>query len=145
MNPVEGGLWIVLGVSMALAALASFYVNAQDSFVQRTCVRLLSCLSLTPIIFVMLGFAGGLVLFTWQIYQYLRFGNWPGWKVAHILYVLGAKFDPHFTGWVDFDQIALSILDWSALLALLLILPGATAVVLGLLAWFVVSLSKTFQ
>ena len=145
MNPVEGGLWIALGASMALAALASFYVNAEDSSVQRTCVRLLSCLSLTPIIFVMLGFAGGLVLFAWQIYQYLRFGNWPGWKVAHILYVLGAKFDPHFTGWVDFDQIALSILDWSALLALLLILPGATAVVLGLLAWFVVSLSKTFQ
>ena len=145
MNPVEGGLWIVLGVSMALAALASFYVNAEDNFVQRACVRLLSCLSLTPIMFVMLGFAGGLVLFAWQIYQYLRFDNWPGWNVAHILYVLGAKFDPHFTGWVDFDQIALSILDWSALLALLLILPGATAVVLGLLAWFVVSLSKTFQ
>ena len=133
MNPVEGGLWIALGASMALAALASFYVNAEDNFVQRACM------------FVMLGFAGGLVLFAWQIYQYFRFDNWPGWNVAHILYVLGAKFDPHFTGWVDFDQIALSILDWSALLALLLILPGATAVVLGLLAWFVVSLSKTFQ
>ena len=145
MNPVEGGLWIALGVSMALAALASFYVNAEYNSVQRACMRLLSCLSLTPIMFVMLGFAGGLVLFAWQIYQYLRFGNWPGWNVANILYVLGAKFDPHFTGWVDFDQIALSILDWSALLALLLILPGATAVVLGLLAWFVVSLSKTFQ
>jgi len=145
MNSVEGGLWIALGVSMALAALASFYVNAEYNFVQRACVRLLSCLSLTPIMFVMLGFAGGLVLFAWQIYQYLRFGNWPGWNVAHILYVLGLKFDPHFTGWIDFDQIVLSILDWSALLALLLILSGATAVVLGLLAWFVVSLSKTFQ
>ena len=145
MNPVEGGLWIALGVSMTLAALASSYVNAEYNSVQRACMRLLSCLSLTPIMFVMLGFAGGLVLFAWQIYQYLRFGNWPGWNVAHILYVLGAKFDPHITGWVDFDQIALSILDWSALLALLLILPGATAVVLGLLVWFVVSLSKTFQ
>lgn len=68
---------------MALAALASIYVNAADNFVQRTCVWLLFCPSLTPIMFVMLGFAGGLVLFAWQIYQYLRFGNWPGWNVAH--------------------------------------------------------------
>lgn len=130
---------------MALAALASFDVNAEGNFVQRASVRLLSCLSLTPIMFVMLGFVGGLVLLAWQVYQYLRFGNWPGWKVAHVLYVLGAKFDPHLTGSVGVDQIALSILDWSALLALLLILPGATVLVLGLLAWFVVSLSKTIQ
>jgi hypothetical protein len=145
MHPVEGGLWIALGVSMALAALASFDVNGEGNFVQRAGVRLLSCLSLTPIMFVMLGFVGGLVLLAWQVYQYLRFGNWPGWKVAHILYVLGAKFDPHLTGSVGLDQIALSLLDWSALLALLLILPGATVLVLGLLAWFVVSLSKTIQ
>jgi hypothetical protein len=145
MHPVEGGLWIALGVSMAFAALASPDMNAEGNVVQRACVKLISCLSLTPIMFVMLGFVGGLVLLAWQVYQYLRFGNWPGWKVAHILYVLDAKFDPHFTGWVGFDQIALSILDWSALLALLLILPGATVVVLGLLAWFVVSLSKTIQ
>jgi hypothetical protein len=145
MNPVEGGLWIALGVSMALAALASFYLNAEDNFARRVCVRLLSCVSLTPVMFVLLGVAGGLALFAWQIYQYLRFGNWPRWSVAHILYVLGAEFDPHFKGWVGFDQIALSILDWSALLALLLILLGATVVVLGLLVWFVVSLSNTIQ
>ena len=145
MNPVEGGLWIALGVSVALAALASNNMNAEGYLVRRACLRLLCCLSLTPIMFVMLGFVGGLVLLAWQLYQYLRFGNWPGWKVAHVLNVLGAEFDPHLTGWVGSDQIALSILDWSALLALLLILPAAMALVLGLLVWFVVSLSKTFQ
>jgi hypothetical protein len=145
MHPVEGGLWIALGASMALAALTSFYVNARGNFVQRAGVRLISCLGLTPFMFAMLGFVGGLVLLAWQVYQYLRFGNWPGWKVAHTLYVLDAKFDPHLMGRVGFDQIVLSMLDWSALLALLLILPGATVVLLGLLVWFVVSLSKTFQ
>jgi hypothetical protein len=145
MPPVEGGLWIALSASMALATLASFGVNAGGNFVQRAGMRLLSCLGLTPIMFVMLGFVGGLVLLAWQLYQYLRFGNWPGWKVAHVLNLLGAEFDPHLTGWVGWDQIALSILDWSALLALLLILPGAMVLVLGLLAWFVMSLSKTFQ
>lgn len=145
MHPIEGGLWIALGVSVALAALASTDMNAEGDLVRRACIRLLSCLSVTPIMFVMLGFVGGLVLLAWQLYQYLRFGNWPGWKVAHVLNVLGAEFDPHLTGWVGLDQILLSILDWSALLALLLILPAATALVLGLLVWFVVSLSKTFQ
>jgi hypothetical protein len=145
MHPVEGGLWIALGASMAVAALASFDLNAKGNFVQRASVRLISCLGLTPIMFAMLGFVGGLVLLAWQVYQYLRLGNWPGWKIAHILYVLDAKFDPHLTSPVGLDQIVLSMLDWSALLALLLILPGATAVLLGLLVWFVVSLSKTFR
>ena len=145
MQPVEGGLWIALGASMTLAALASFDVNAKGNFVQRAGVRLISCLGLTPIMFAMLGFVGGLVLLAWQVYQYLRFGNWPGWKIAHILYLLDAKFDPHLTGLVGLDQIVLSMLDWSALLGLLLILPGATIVLLGLLAWFVVSSSKTIR
>jgi hypothetical protein len=53
---------------------------------------------------------------------YLKFGEWPAFSVAHILYVLDVKLGQG-TGWIELDRIQASLLDASALAALLAILP----------------------
>ena len=146
MQPVADGLWLVLGASMVLGALAaSGAASDVVGILRRAGAWLLAFFAMTPAMFAVLRFFGGLALLAWQSYQYLRFGNWPAWTLAHVLYFLGVKYEYPVTGWVGVDQIVRSVLNWCALSGLLVIVPVAVLVVLGITMWLLASLWKASQ
>jgi hypothetical protein len=143
MEPVEGGLSLVLGATAAFAALVAFqsaFDNSEGNIVQRAGMWLFTSLCMTPVMFAIFSFFGGLALLAWQTYQYLRFGDCLGWKLAHVLYLLDSKFEQTITGWVGVDQIVLWLLNGSALLALLLIMPVSALLMVGIALWLLASL-----
>jgi hypothetical protein len=146
MQPIEGGLWIVLGIAMALAAVISLedFSGRGDNIVQRMLSWLFMYACMVPVAVAVLCFFGGITLLGWQSYTYLRFGNWPDWRISHVLHLLGSDFSIS-TGWIGVDRTLLEFLDWSALLALLLVVPFTILIVLGILVWIALCLWKAIQ
>lgn len=67
-------------------------------------------------------FLGGLVVFGYQIYEWLRFGDWTPITLAKTLAWAGLDTDRLFTGWVGLDQIMTWCLKTSIAWDLILVL-----------------------
>jgi hypothetical protein len=132
------GYQIVLWAVLAFATLIAIGSSDKDRFWDRAKLFVLSYFIAVPITVGMFSFLSGLGLLLWKLYVYLKFGQWPPFSVAHVLYVLDFKVGQG-TGWIGLDQIQTALLDASALLALLAILPVLST--LGLL-WGVYVISR---
>jgi hypothetical protein len=132
-----GGYQIVFWAGLAFATLIAFGCSNEGKLWDRVIFFVLSYFIAVPITVGMISFLSGLGLLLWKLYVHLKFGQWPAFSVAHVLYVLDAKLGQG-TGWIGLDQIQASLLDASALAALLAILPVLS--ILGLfLSVYVIS------
>ena len=133
IQPIDGGIWIVLGVSMALAAFVAVGATLGAAGILRGAgAWLVSFVAMTPVMLAMLCFLGGLALLAWQSYQYLRSGNWPEWTLVQVVQFLGVqvRHPGDGLGGPRSDRAIGS--EWSAVLGLLVIVPVGVLLMVGL-------------